>query len=355
MDHSIFRSNQFLTFSHVASLIRLGHKYDIKSILRDALECLESGCLVQFDLWKNPGWKNSSLASMRDIDMITAVNLARLTNTPSILPAALYGCCVLDDTSLLSGVLRENGTCEKLSDDDLQNCLDGREKLQEANRTSRSWIIDDIQSHSQTCQSTQLCANALQALGRKAFRAGKLSTHNVFDSLLHNLDVQLCGSCRAMIKAKDLEGQRVIWSELPALLLGDITQPQHSNHPESAMSQVESNEPTSYLVNLPQLESSPVSTTTVAASLLEGERAWHDTYSFEDGNLVLIAKNTMFRVHSSLLTRKSKIFKSLLADSRIIEHKDGLPVLRLGAAAREIADMLSVFYDGDECVVISLV
>lgn len=63
------------------------------------------------------------------LNAIVAVNLARLTNTPSILPAALYSCCQLSVDELLEGYTRPDGVTESLSTEDLRRCFKGKVQL----------------------------------------------------------------------------------------------------------------------------------------------------------------------------------------------------------------------------------
>jgi hypothetical protein len=61
---------------------------------------------------------------------------------------------------------------------------------------------------------------------------------------------------------------------------------------------------------------------------IRSAEVWHD-----DGNLVLQAKNMLFRVHRSILKRRSGVFSDMLAvpqpETSIIELVDGCPVVQL--------------------------
>ncbi|TCD63696.1 hypothetical protein EIP91_005101 [Steccherinum ochraceum] len=70
---------------------------------------------------------------------------------------------------------------------------------------------------------------------------------------------------------------------------------------------------------------------------------------FADGNVVLVAQKTAFRVHQSVLVRKSVIFQDMFAipqpeDANIYE---GCAVVELSDAAEDIKEVLTVLYDGD--------
>lgn len=86
------RDSADIEFSVVAALVRLGHKYAIQDLLDDALSSLRKlypSSFLKYTLQQDWG----SHASPRDA--ITAIHLARLTNTPSILPAAFLVCTTL--------------------------------------------------------------------------------------------------------------------------------------------------------------------------------------------------------------------------------------------------------------------
>ncbi|KAH9932318.1 uncharacterized protein B0H18DRAFT_987551 [Fomitopsis serialis] len=91
-----------VSFEDLAIWIRLAHKYRIADLLENSL-------------------RRPSLQSPHH--SITAVNLARLTETSSILPLALYDCCQLPVETLLNGHTYPGGRVEKLSADDVQRCI----------------------------------------------------------------------------------------------------------------------------------------------------------------------------------------------------------------------------------------
>ena len=74
----------------------------------------------------------------------------------------------------------------------------------------------------------------------------------------------------------------------------------------------------------------------------------HPDLSFENGNVMIIAADTSFRVHASQLSRRSPVFKELLAADRIELNDAGLPVLRLDNTARELEIFLNALYNGTQ-------
>ena len=57
------------------------------------------------------------------------VNLARLTETTSILPVVLYSCTQLSVRELSSGTVHSDGGLDILDRGDLERCLEARTQL----------------------------------------------------------------------------------------------------------------------------------------------------------------------------------------------------------------------------------
>ncbi|KAJ3558799.1 hypothetical protein NM688_g714 [Phlebia brevispora] len=74
----------------------------------------------------------------------------------------------------------------------------------------------------------------------------------------------------------------------------------------------------------------------------------HDSLWFEDGNVVLQAENTLFRVHQSMLSRNSEVFDGMFSVPRPddTEQLEGIPVVKLYDDPYELADFLDVLYNG---------
>ena len=102
--------------------VRLAHKYQIEDVLEQGLNALQEYYATTLSNWHNGNFRFSPQ------NAIGAVALARLTDTPSILPAALYTCSVLGKR-VLDGWTREDGSVEHLSSEDAKRCIGGREEL----------------------------------------------------------------------------------------------------------------------------------------------------------------------------------------------------------------------------------
>ncbi|TCD63691.1 hypothetical protein EIP91_005096 [Steccherinum ochraceum] len=76
-----------------------------------------------------------------------------------------------------------------------------------------------------------------------------------------------------------------------------------------------------------------------------------DAFWLRDGNIILVAEKVAFRVHQSVLERKSEVFRDMLglpqpenADSESLEE---CALVHVSDAAEDIRHLLSVLYDGD--------
>ena len=72
---------------------------------------------------------------------------------------------------------------------------------------------------------------------------------------------------------------------------------------------------------------------------------------YEDGNIILIAEDTPFKVHRGMLMHTSEVLKDILSipqppvldDS---EMMDGIPIVRVSDTWKELSYMLSALYGG---------
>ncbi|KAM5537023.1 hypothetical protein V8D89_009352 [Ganoderma adspersum] len=78
-------------FSVLASLVRMAHKYAVPDVLADALSRLKKYYTDDLATWQDPSARARHVAAVEE-DGPSAIHLARLTNTPSLLPAAFLVC-----------------------------------------------------------------------------------------------------------------------------------------------------------------------------------------------------------------------------------------------------------------------
>ncbi|KAI1795316.1 hypothetical protein LXA43DRAFT_1080214 [Ganoderma leucocontextum] len=193
------------SFDETSSVVRLAHKYHIQSVQDQAMRALQefftTDFIAPYTLQRRPQW-----ISVTRIQCIGAVNLARLTDTPLLLPAALYTCCFLRG-ELLDGWTREDGTVEHLCMEDLKRCLNASIELgrQECFVVSRLFCPVPLQR----CHDPNFgsCADCLGNVARSTMcmdiivRWGRSGT-----------------GCKAVLLERTQAERRRIWDGLPQIL-----------------------------------------------------------------------------------------------------------------------------------------
>ncbi len=91
-----------------------------------------------------------------------AVNLARLTDTPLMLPSALFWCCHLGG-KLIDGWTREDGTVEHLSVADLKLCVEARSTLGREQHLVGSRVFKAVPAEG--CVKRTSCPQVIAGLG----------------------------------------------------------------------------------------------------------------------------------------------------------------------------------------------
>jgi hypothetical protein len=72
-----------------------------------------------------------------------------------------------------------------------------------------------------------------------------------------------------------------------------------------------------------------------------------ETLWFEDGNLILEADATQFRVYHGVLVKQSSVFRDMLSIPQPSEQDlvEGVPLVRLHDSSEEVTHFLSALYD----------
>ncbi|TBU29247.1 hypothetical protein BD311DRAFT_777621 [Dichomitus squalens] len=83
-----YRQDELLVvwLGSLVSLIRMAHKYDIKDVLDDALSRLKKYLPKDLSAWQDSSARARYVFSNSIRDVMDIIPLARLTNTPSLLP-----------------------------------------------------------------------------------------------------------------------------------------------------------------------------------------------------------------------------------------------------------------------------
>ena len=72
---------------------------------------------------------------------------------------------------------------------------------------------------------------------------------------------------------------------------------------------------------------------------------------FDDGNIVIIAQHTPFKVHRGFLIQRSEVFRDMFALPAIPENSnvqvdmmDGVPTVHVSDHCEDVSDLLSALY-----------
>lgn len=84
---------------------------------------------------------------------------------------------------------------------------------------------------------------------------------------------------------------------------------------------------------------------------VQPEPTRHTNLWFEDGNIVLVAQHTAFRVHRTVLAMHSNVFRDMFLipqPATVDESIDGCPVVRMVEdSAEEVEIVLRILYGAD--------
>ncbi len=210
-----------MNFSVLAALVRMGHKYEVESVLDESLRRLGTVYTTDFAVWNEHQHEGTSVVSLCDEDAVEAINLFRLTGQSQMLPSAFYACARLDISEILAGMERADGTLETLSAEDLELLLEGRTELVKYDAHIIAHFFKPPLPVDCTCPSVDL-SRTLLANGSKML-LGSFPSHldaDVLGSYFTRLansycTSQLCRSCVDALAAYHFMLRRKVWDELP--------------------------------------------------------------------------------------------------------------------------------------------
>lgn len=101
------------SFSAISAATRIGHMYQMQHLVLQAVDYLKRHLTDDLAFW-GKGTLFASHARLKAAQAIGIVNLARLVDEPSLLPAAFLICCSLDE-DIVNGCAREDDSGEMLS------------------------------------------------------------------------------------------------------------------------------------------------------------------------------------------------------------------------------------------------
>ena len=207
---SYLHPEQVVTFSVLAALARLSHKYQLDQILAATIHRLKGTITTRLAVWeRSGGFYARSPLGLRYPNAIEALNLFRLLDRPEMIPVALYECCQHGLAFILQGATRKDGvTRESLSPSDLELCLQVRGELVRATVRLLTELCESytarllLASSSPGCSSPGMCLGSLKILLDKCHEnlrdcifPDPLDSYYIamLDSAVYN--EELCGAC----------------------------------------------------------------------------------------------------------------------------------------------------------------
>ncbi|PIL26458.1 hypothetical protein GSI_12216 [Ganoderma sinense ZZ0214-1] len=207
-----------IEFPELFAVVRLAHKYNIENLLEQALHVLKQFYTTSFSKYERRPHSHPNFARPRLVHHIGAVNLARLTNTLSILPIALYHCCALSGT-VMDGWTRDTGETEYLSMQDLRAVLTARGEL-----VGRGFamLLNIFEDHpAQDCAQPGLCGIVLTGLIRSVewMPSDECNVLDSWEVEIRRLarELEICKTCRRAMSKRDVKERRDVWDMLPAI------------------------------------------------------------------------------------------------------------------------------------------
>ena len=199
----------------------MGHKYAIPSVLTHALSRLKRYYTSDFKVWNDPA-ERARYVDASPLDAMCVIQLALLTDTPSLLPTAYLICCdVLDYTYTSPDEVAGQLVIRDFPDQNLLCVMSGHTQLLQAAAARVLPLVSAIATG--TCPCPSRCA----LHGISLLRSRHLD-RSVFKKLNHDgalgpLDAwflehptgRLCSACDANVRHVDVLCRARVWSRLP--------------------------------------------------------------------------------------------------------------------------------------------
>ena len=222
------------SFSVLAALGRLAHKYQLDQLLEAVVQRLKGSFTTRLDVWDRSGGFDPTLSPMRLYrnHAIEALNLFHLLDKPEMMPMAVYGCCQLGPKALVRGVQRADGvSLECLSPDDLEWCLVAKETLmrQTVRLLAHLCLVLEARIASAgddaRCPSPFTCVVAMKAwldewrlCPQEHMDENPLDEYYVAKLDRAEEDEALCAACAGAVRDGLSEMRHEIWTNLPDFL-----------------------------------------------------------------------------------------------------------------------------------------
>ncbi|KAI0753759.1 hypothetical protein C8Q74DRAFT_1373699 [Fomes fomentarius] len=218
-------------FHAISTVLRLAHKYEIIFVEQYAISALKDMYPDAYERFfevyygsfsTTPQDRSTSEHKVTLSYAIGAINLARLTNTLSILPAAFYHCSALGG-DIAKGHSREDGTVDYLSRDDLSRCIEGMRTLMTA---THEYVQSLSKGPSPSC--TKACGQSWRSSLDRLQRHWLVLMRNdplrgALDHGVFGTERPLCTTCVSWVRGRERDELTKLWNSLPKIFGVDDT------------------------------------------------------------------------------------------------------------------------------------
>ena len=205
-------------FQELDAAIHLAHKYQCPDVEKRALFTLKkyyTSHFVEFDTYD---MSRTTLYPPSLHEAIAAVNIARLTDTPSMLPFALYRTCMLE-ARMMDGYKRLHGPVEYLSVQDLRLCTGARSDLARELATVIKHVF--ARGPAVECEATEECSEVWDEI-LEDVELNARGACNPLEPCSECIDVWtkdrgLCDAYKQKMRQREREERKRVWTQLPSI------------------------------------------------------------------------------------------------------------------------------------------
>ncbi|KAF8989036.1 hypothetical protein BDQ17DRAFT_1257290 [Cyathus striatus] len=215
---SACNSRSELPFSVLASMLRLGRKYEIHSLRDEAAHRLRQEYPKTLQAWTST-CRNDFTSGIAETEhcIFDTLNLALEASLRTVLPAAYYECLLEEVVKIMFGIkLGDSNTLSRLLPESQAVCILARDKILNAlPKYTLSYLDDRKTIPCRSCISTVQCISARAELICKLWKPAP----NIRLALFEWSDVLgkgLCGNCFEEAKKHHAEGRKKMWDNLPS-------------------------------------------------------------------------------------------------------------------------------------------
>ncbi|KAH9933999.1 uncharacterized protein BXZ73DRAFT_46063, partial [Epithele typhae] len=206
----------------VFAYVRLGRKYEFTGLYESAMRYLRNYFPTNLTRWRQLSRYVPPQFTM--IDAVGVVNIARLAPDLSILPTALFACCVSTRPEIVVGDAQLDQRHGRLSEEDVALCWKARTRLVAVTSSSLLAVVSpillsdcgSISFHGDLCKAA--APHFLQAVETQIAKDEKNPLQSVVSRFDEGLLQKLCPQCLAGLKDRSQKIARQNWNKLPSLL-----------------------------------------------------------------------------------------------------------------------------------------